>query len=90
VVICADAVEYVKEVLESIQNSEGRDNIDDMLRQAEAMLDDINSRDFTDVSTTVQLELNDAIEGETRTHTLARVLIIIIIKMLSLTSVSAS
>ena len=64
-VMCdTDAVDYVKSVLDSIRSNVGRDDIDDMVRQAEGMLREIRSRDFTAVNSSVQDELQEAVDGQ--------------------------
>lgn len=59
----ADAVNFVKGILEAIKGSIGSSNVEELLRQAETMLNEIKSRDFSSRDRAAQEELEKAVEG---------------------------
>lgn len=53
----------MKGILDAIQGSIGSNNIEELLRQAETMLNDIKSRDFSSKDEAARVELEAAIDG---------------------------
>lgn len=53
----------MKGILEAIKGSIGSNNVEELLRQAERMLNEIKSRDFSSRDRAAQVELENAIDG---------------------------
>lgn len=64
--IFTDAVNFVKSILDAITGSIGSSNVDELLRQAEAMLEDIKRRDFSVKDNAAREELAKARDGMMR------------------------
>jgi len=58
-----EAVLFAGRVLEEITANIGQQNVDELLRQAEQMLNEIRRRDFSQKTHDAQEELARAIEG---------------------------
>ena len=60
----SDAVAYANQVLQQILNSISVTNIEELLRQAEIILQEIQARDFRDEASRANDELQQAIDRE--------------------------
>jgi laminin alpha 3/5 len=65
-----DAVNYVQNIVNDIRNNIGQSNLDELLRQAERMLDEMKRRDFTQSTRDAQTELQRAIDALRRAREL--------------------
>ena len=63
---CTDAVSYVRDILQDIQNNIGQTNVDELLRQAREMLQEIRTRNFDAKDRDTNEELDNAAEGNTK------------------------
>jgi len=77
----SDAVAYVKSILDSIHSSIGQSNVETMLSDAERMLREIESHDFTSQTTSAHTELNEAVEGLSKS-----IVLIVLMVLISTTS----
>lgn len=64
--IFTDAVNFVKSILDAINGNIGSSNVDELLRQAETMLEDIKRRDFSVQDNAARVELSKARDGMMR------------------------
>lgn len=58
-----DAINYVQNIVNDIRNNIGQSNLDQLLQQAQNMLNEMRRRDFTQSSRDAQTELRNAIDG---------------------------
>lgn len=61
--VANEAVTYAEGILQDILSSIRDQNVDGLLREAERILQEINSRDFSSEETSAENELNEAIEA---------------------------
>ena len=65
----ADAVQYANDVLADILNNIANANVEQLLAQAEAILEGIKNRNFNDYENRAQDELRDAEDRELQNTT---------------------
>ena len=58
------AVEFARGILNEILNSKESDDLANMLREAELMLDELQDREFTQAAEDAEMELDKALEGK--------------------------
>ena len=59
-----DAVNYAQAILDDIRNSKEAEDLENMLREAEGMLDELKDREFSQAATDANMELDKAVNGE--------------------------
>ena len=65
---------FAQAVLQDILNSAHRTDTDELIRQAERILELIRARDFSYENSNAQDELRMAQDGESRSHTVSKVI----------------
>ena len=58
-----DAVKYAQDILNEILNSKESQDLENMLREAEQMLEELKDREFTQAAEDAEMELDKAIDG---------------------------
>jgi hypothetical protein len=64
------AVKYAQDTLHEILNSKESQDLENMLREAEEMLEELKDREFSQAADDAEMELDKAIDGE-NLHTVA-------------------